>query len=162
MAKFQKGHPKPKNSGRKPGSINRITRSVKAAFEAAFKELQADPKTELVAWAKKNKGNLREFYKIAARFIPAELAVDLQAQVTVTDEPPSPLELARRFAHLRALISKPQADPGKVLPHEQHPVIAEFVEQLPAYAMPRQAAPQPAEPVEPEQLGGDDPDRDVF
>lgn len=82
-----KGQPRPKGAGRRPGSQNRLTRSVKAAFEAAFAELQRDPKTELTAWARKNRGNLREFYKIAARFIPLELNVPppMPAPDDVTD-----------------------------------------------------------------------------
>lgn len=97
MAKFRKGAPRPKGAGRKPGSKNKITRTVKEAFEATFVHLQRDPRRNLLAWATKNKGNLREFYKIAARFIPIEAHV-LQ--------PPQPLdhnnlhEVARRVAVL--------------------------------------------------------------
>jgi hypothetical protein len=65
------------------------------------------------------------FYQIAARFIPAELAVDLQAQVTVAEEPLSLLEIARRYQHIGTLLARPQPDPGRVLESER--VDAEFV-----------------------------------
>src|SRR4051812_9508441 len=96
MGKFQPGHPRPKGAGRKPGSKNKISRNVKDAFAHAFGELQKDPRTELVAWAKKNRTNLRQFYAIAARFIPIEATVAQGASPEV--DPSDRYEIARRLA----------------------------------------------------------------
>jgi hypothetical protein len=82
MAKFVKGQPRPKGAGRKPGSRNKVTRTVKDTFAAVFNELQADPKTELAAWARKNRTNLRLFYQLSARFIPIEASVGVQVSAT--------------------------------------------------------------------------------
>lgn len=95
MPKFRKGQKRPAGAGRKLGSKNKITRSVKDAFACAFGELQTDPRTELVAWAKKNRTNLREFYKIAARFIPLE--------TTIAPGVPPPVDLSDRYEVARRL-----------------------------------------------------------
>ncbi|MBI3935541.1 MAG: hypothetical protein HY323_01055 [Betaproteobacteria bacterium] len=79
MGRFQKGQPRPKGAGRKPGSRNLFTRTVKDAFEAAFEKLQSDPKTELACWARRSKANLRHFYTLAARFIPL---VEINTQIS--------------------------------------------------------------------------------
>ena len=64
----------PGNPGRKPGTRNSLTNSVKTALELAFNALQADPDHNLTAWAKREP---TEFYKIAARLIPQEITGSL-------------------------------------------------------------------------------------
>lgn len=65
---------KPPNAGkgRVKGVQNKLTRSVKDAFEAAFHALQKDPKGKLSAWAK---ANPTDFYKLASKLIPHDLQV---------------------------------------------------------------------------------------
>lgn len=55
----------PKSGGRKAGVPNKLTRSVKQAFEFAFNELGGAE--QLTAWAREN---LTEFYKLYAKLIP--------------------------------------------------------------------------------------------
>lgn len=62
--------PGERRGGRKKGTPNRLTRSVKEAFEEAFRQLQGDPDASLPTWAKENP---TEFYKLAAKLIPHEL-----------------------------------------------------------------------------------------
>lgn len=64
------GRPKPPNAGkgRKKGSVNKVTASVKAALVAAFDKLGGVP--ALVKWAKKEPA---EFYRLWGRLAPAEV-----------------------------------------------------------------------------------------
>ena len=71
MAKFEKGHIK--NGGRKIGTPNKLTTSVKSAVLATFQELQSDPKHNLTAFAMKYP---RDFYQIASKLIPHELSFE--------------------------------------------------------------------------------------
>jgi len=64
---FEKG-----KRGKKKGSVNKFTKSVKECFETVFSEIQSHPTAKLSEWAKKNP---TEFYKLCARLIPA--AVDV-------------------------------------------------------------------------------------
>jgi hypothetical protein len=66
-----------KTGGRRPGSLNKSTASVRAAFTAAFEELGGVP--ALVEWAR---AEPKEFYKLYARLIP----IDLKADITVGSE----------------------------------------------------------------------------
>jgi hypothetical protein len=76
---------KPPNAGkgRPKGSANKLTKSVKDAFEAVFQDLQTDPKQPhaLKAWAEQQP---TEFYKLAAKLIPT----DIKAQVDHTLKAP--------------------------------------------------------------------------
>lgn len=60
--------------GRPPGSLNKLTRTVKDAFEHVFNELQGDgykgAQVSLEEWAV---GNTTEFYKLAKVLIPQKL-----------------------------------------------------------------------------------------
>ena len=64
--------------GRKKGSVNKATASIKAAFVAAFEELGGAP--SLAEWGRENE---TEFYKLAARLIPTEIQGDVQAALTI-------------------------------------------------------------------------------
>jgi hypothetical protein len=80
-----KGHRPPNaGKGRKLGSQNKLTRSVKEAFEAVFKDMQADPKKPyaLGAWGQNNPD---EFYKLAAKLIPQDVKATVKATVTSPD-----------------------------------------------------------------------------
>lgn len=59
--------PGERRGGRKKGTPNKLTASVKEAFEIAFNELQQERGVRLTDWARKN---TTEFYKLAARLIP--------------------------------------------------------------------------------------------
>lgn len=60
--------------GRKPGVPNKITRTVRAAFEQVFLSLQSHTTASLEAWAKRHPA---AFYQLAARLIPAEMNIGL-------------------------------------------------------------------------------------
>lgn len=70
MSKFQKGTKRPAKAGRRAGTPNKLTQSVKEAFEAAFNDLQSDEANSLLQWAKQNP---TDFYKLAAKLIPLQL-----------------------------------------------------------------------------------------
>jgi len=66
---FQKG--KSGNpDGKKAGTVNKFTKSVKEGILETFKNLQSDKKANLDNWAKENP---TEFYKIASKLIPTEV-----------------------------------------------------------------------------------------
>lgn len=64
--------------GSRKGIPNKFTKSVKDALQAAFDELQGDPKVNLLDWARKNPN---EFYRLAGKLIPQKL--DVEAKVTL-------------------------------------------------------------------------------
>ena len=74
------GRPKPPNAGkgRKKGTPNKATASIKAAFVEAF-EKRGGVKA-LVDWAEEEP---TEFYKLAAKLIPTEIAGDVAASLTI-------------------------------------------------------------------------------
>jgi hypothetical protein len=65
------------NKGKPKGATNKLTKSVKEAFEVAFNELQGDENANLATWAKQN---TTEFYKLAAKLIPTSVNADLTTQ----------------------------------------------------------------------------------
>jgi len=65
---------KKSGGGSRKGSPNKLTKSVKEAFEIAFNELQEDKEAKLTNWAKENP---TEFYKLAAKLIPTSVNADL-------------------------------------------------------------------------------------
>jgi hypothetical protein len=73
---FKKGQEK--KGGRAEGSQNKLTKTVKDTVLAVFNDLQADPKANLLSWAK---GEPTEFYKIAAKLIPTEVNATVQQKV---------------------------------------------------------------------------------
>ena len=116
--RFQKGSPPPKGVGRKKGSVNRFTRTIKDTFEEVFKDLQKTSKLNLLAWAKENPS---DFYKLANRLI--EKSIDLKAEVRHIDAitPQGLLEGARRIAFVLAKAARLAGEapaPMKLLPHE--------------------------------------------
>lgn len=75
---FQKGNP-----GRRPGSKNKLTTTVKETVLNVFNELQDDQKNNLKAFAEKYP---RDFYQIAAKLIPTEITGQVKQVITVTDK----------------------------------------------------------------------------
>jgi hypothetical protein len=63
-----------KTGGRAPGTPNKVTRTVREAFERAFTLLQENDEAKLEEWAKRN---TTEFYKLAAKLIPADINAHL-------------------------------------------------------------------------------------
>jgi hypothetical protein len=80
----ESGNPK----GRPPGIENKLTQSVKAAFQAAFDNLGgADG---LADWAQENK---TDFYKLYARLIPVDVNAEVKHFVVKELTEISPQEL---------------------------------------------------------------------
>lgn len=71
-----------KIGGRQKGTPNKLTATVKEAFQAAFDELQQDPATKLSAWGKENP---TDFYKVASKLIPTEVSGSLTIQESAVD-----------------------------------------------------------------------------
>lgn len=69
-----------KTGGRAKGVQNKTTRLVKEVFSDVFTELQTDPKSKLLVWAKKNP---TEFYKLASKLIPTEIAGGLNSDTVI-------------------------------------------------------------------------------
>lgn len=66
---FKQGHEKV--GGRKKGTPNKLTSGVKDIMLQTFNDMQDDPEASLLAWGKSNPA---EFYKMAARLIPADVS----------------------------------------------------------------------------------------
>lgn len=79
--KSKRGGKRP-GSGRKKGTPNKLTKAVKLVFEDAFDTMQGDKEVNLVNWGK---ANPTEFYKLAARLIPAEINAKVSVQETAVD-----------------------------------------------------------------------------
>ena len=72
MAKFQKGDPKPKGSGRKPGQVSKFTATVKEAVEIAAEGIGGV--TRLMQWIKEDKANEYAFWtSMYMRLLPLHL-----------------------------------------------------------------------------------------
>lgn len=71
------GQFKPGNTGKPPGTLNKLTRTVKETVLAVFNDLQEDPQANLTAWAKKEP---TEFYKIAAKLIPTDIKATIETE----------------------------------------------------------------------------------
>lgn len=69
------------NPGKPKGAQNKLTKTVKETVLSVFNEIQADPKNNLKAFAKKYP---RDFYQIAAKLIPTELTGSLKTVIKVT------------------------------------------------------------------------------
>ena len=74
---FEKGN---KLGGSRKGVPNKITRTVKEVFQAAFDEMQQTKHANLLTWGKENPN---EFYRLTAKLIPA--AMEVKADIQVND-----------------------------------------------------------------------------
>lgn len=70
---FKKG--KEKTGGKQKGTQNKLTTSVKDAFQLAFQDMQNDKNVNLLSWAKLNP---TEFYRIASKLIPTDIRGDIK------------------------------------------------------------------------------------
>ena len=70
-----------KTGGRKKGSINRITRSIKEVITDAFHEMQLKPGVNMLEWGERNP---TEFYRLASKLIPLQLANDPENPMPTT------------------------------------------------------------------------------
>lgn len=75
---FKKGEKKPIGSGRQLGSPNALTKTVKERVLDVFNELQGTSEHNLFEWAKTE---TTEFYKIAAKLIPADINAKVEGKV---------------------------------------------------------------------------------
>ncbi len=117
-----------KTGGRRPGSLNKTTANVKAAFTAAFEELGGVP--ALVEWAR---AEPTEFYKLYARLLPAEM----KAEITVESEGLSErLERARQrvilLEHERRSVFTPEIGGLHHLPADPLSASDDLVDRTPA------------------------------
>ena len=80
MPRGHKGEPRTPGSGRKRGTPNSLTRTVKEAFEIVFNEMQGEPGVSLLEWGKKNP---TDFYRIASKLIPTDMNASLSGSVKV-------------------------------------------------------------------------------
>lgn len=87
--------------GRPKGSANKVTKTVRAAFEEAFNGLQSDPDhpAHLANWSRKNPD---KFYLLAQKLIPTQVAATI-------DDVASELDPTARAARLAALTARLEA-----------------------------------------------------
>lgn len=79
---FEKG--KEKTGGRVAGSVNKLTKTVKERVLEVFNELQEDSEANLLSWAKTEP---TEFYKIAAKLIPADINAKVEGKIITVITP---------------------------------------------------------------------------
>lgn len=65
--------------GRPKGVPNKVTKTVREAFERAFAALQDTP-ANLAAWAEENP---TEFYRLASKLIPAQINATADVALTI-------------------------------------------------------------------------------
>ncbi len=80
MAQFKAGDKRPDGAGRKKGQTNKVTKTVKETVLNVFLDLQQNPKTNLTAFAIKYP---KDFYQLAAKLIPTELAGNIDQDITI-------------------------------------------------------------------------------
>lgn len=74
-----------KTGGRKAGTPNKFTRSVKEAFLSVYDDLQEETGKEhghLFSWAKDNP---TDFYRICSKMIPQQVNADINHVITAND-----------------------------------------------------------------------------
>ena len=93
----QSGNP----AGKAKGTVSKVTRTVREAFEAAFNGLQDDPDhpAHLRNWSRKNPD---KFYLLAQKLIPTQVAATVE---DVSKE----LDPTARAARLAALTARLEA-----------------------------------------------------
>lgn len=67
-------------SGRKKGTPNKLTATVKDEFETAFRLMQEEAEVNLFQWGKNNP---TEFYRLASKMIPADMNAKITGAVKV-------------------------------------------------------------------------------
>lgn len=108
MPKFKKGDPKPANSGRRAGTPNKVTATIREIFEGAVNDMGG--RQRLVEWAKAAPENERVFWQLATKLLPH--------QITGADEGPVKIEQIRRVIvnyHTASGLSEPVSNPKPVV-----------------------------------------------
>lgn len=85
---FTKGNPKPHSSGRKKGTPNRVTHSMRQAYALAFE--QVGGVDALADWARKHP---HRFYPLASKLIPHDITLaraDGPSRIRIEFVPPNP------------------------------------------------------------------------
>lgn len=82
----EKGKFKEGNPGKPKGAVNKTTKLVKEVFADVFDKMQTDQdarakKADLESWAKENP---TEFYKLASKLIPVQIAGDADNPVPIS------------------------------------------------------------------------------
>ena len=62
-----------KTGGRTKGAVNHFTRSVREVITDAFHEMQLKPGVNMLEWGERNP---TEFYRLASKLIPLQVAND--------------------------------------------------------------------------------------
>lgn len=73
-----------KTGGRKAGTLNKLTQTVKERVLDVFNELQEDSEANLLSWAKNEP---TEFYKIAAKLIPSDINAKVEGKIITVNVP---------------------------------------------------------------------------
>lgn len=92
-----------KTGGRKKGTPNKVTASVRETFQEAFVALQNDDHANLLTWAR---GQPTEFYKLASKLIP------IATEVTGKDGEPIVFSDTDAAAKLAAILNAAKARKG--------------------------------------------------
>lgn len=103
-----------KSPGRPKGSPNKLTRTVRQAFEEAFEMLQADQTKPyaLAPWGMKNPD---KFYLLAAKLIPVQVQAQVEATVTELGPVERAALLAAKLEVLRARAEGREPEDGSDL-----------------------------------------------
>jgi hypothetical protein len=67
-----------KTGGRKEGTPNKVTRSMKETLQDTLAWLQLQPRSNMREWANENP---TEFYRIASKLLPTEINANVQSVV---------------------------------------------------------------------------------
>lgn len=82
---LKKGCKRAPGTGRKKGTPNKVTSSIKNAFKEAFEEMGGA--AALMKWGKDNP---TDFYKLASKLIPTEVQTSVEGSLTVVVSCPPP------------------------------------------------------------------------
>lgn len=80
--KFKRGQPRPKGAGRKKGTPNKISRTVKDNFEEVFEKMGGVE--GFYKWAKKSKRNQELFYSWYSKMLPTNVSGSISATVDIS------------------------------------------------------------------------------
>lgn len=85
-----------KTGGRQPGTPNKLTAAFKDAVRIVYEDIGGH--AAFAAWARENP---TEFYRLAARLIPTEIATRFDAGITVIVNRALPVEPVRPLIERR-------------------------------------------------------------